>query len=74
MRGRGKIRGVPLSAMLSVDGGYLPVVPHKIQDRNHGAHRESGTAVMPENIRVLLGRSTGDNRRQSSFTAVIGRA
>lgn len=59
--------------MLSVDSRYLPV-PHKIQDRNHGAHRESGTAVMPENIHVLLGRSTGDNRRQSSFTAVIGRA
>lgn len=33
-----------------------------------------GASVMLKNIRVLLGRSARDNRRQSSFTAVIGRA
>lgn len=38
------------------------------------AKRSERAVVMVENIPVLLGRSVVDNRRQSSFTAVIGLA
>ena len=42
--------------------------------REKKAKRSERALVMGENIPVLLGRSAVDNRRQSSFTAVIGLA